>query len=358
MSILNKSISYFPSKNDTQVGVTINLLQLLKSSKHELIISKLRAEKDEVIQKQIKEKLPCFTVSGVFTRRCEDGIIIPSGLAAVDLDSAEDYDVIHLLNELKKIPYIAYIGLSCRGKRLFAIIPLLHHDKYARHYDRLIQSFEDIGLPMGDTCHKAISQPRFVSYNTPETSYFNHSAKPYNLLAPEKSQHFIKPLNANMRSGFHGVPEDPFKWCETQFQKSNAFVEGQRHAYIVSLARYCNIKGLSETETLNGCIAAYDCEGFDSIEISKIINHIYRSHTAGHNTFPFSLTEPNADKKLFTPYPKMLPQEILTPAQPIIPLQIPTSQPEDVEHNYFGTDGLLHNHKPGLPDLIEPIKYL
>lgn len=352
MSILNKSISYFPSKNDTHGGVTVNLLQILNSTKHEVIIRILRAERDETIQKQIKEKLPCFTVAGVFTRRCESGLILPSGLAAVDLDSAEDYDVTLLLNELKKIPCIAYIGLSCRGKRLFAIVPLLYPDKYARHYDRLIKSFEDVGLPMGDTCHKAISQPRFVSYNTSETSYFNHDAKQYNLLHPEKIHHCIQPVKLNLNSGFQAVPENPFKWCDTQFQKSNAFIEGQRHSYIVSLARYCNIKGLSETDTLNGCIAAYNSDGFDTSEITKIVKHIYSSHTSGHNSLPFKSSNQQLDKILSQSQSEITEPANFTPTLPVRHSCLILPQAINHDHKYIGSDGLLYNYKPGLPDLI------
>jgi hypothetical protein len=352
MSILNKSISYFPSKNDTHGGVTVNLLQILNSTKHEVIIRILRAERDETIQKQIKEKLPCFTVAGVFTRRCESGLILPSGLAAVDLDSAEDYDVTLLLNELKKIPYIAYIGLSCRGKRLFAIVPLLYPDKYARHYDRLIKSFEDVGLPMGDTCHKAISQPRFVSYNTSETSYFNHDAKQYNLLHPEKTHHYIEPVKLNSNSGFQGVPENPFKWCDTQFQKSNAFIEGQRHSYIVSLARYCNIKGLSETDTLNGCIAAYDTEGFDELEISRIVKHIYLSHSSAHNTLPFKSSNQQVNENTGEARLNIADRDTLTPTLPVKQSYCLPPRLNSYGNYYFGLDGLLYNHRPGLPDLV------
>ena len=175
MSVLDKNISYFPSTTDTRKGVSVNLLTLLQSTKHETIINSLRAESDPKKQGKIKEGLPCYTVAGTFSRRCEEGLLLPSGLAAVDLDSAEDYDVIPLLHELKKIPYIAYAGLSCRGKRIFAIIPFLYPDKYSKHYERLVKSFEDIDLPMGDTCHKAISQPRYISFNTHETCFFNHN---------------------------------------------------------------------------------------------------------------------------------------------------------------------------------------
>ena len=58
---------------------------------------------DTSTQKLIKVKLPCFTPSGTFSRRCESGIIKFSGLAAVDLDSAENYDCDYLLKQLQKI---------------------------------------------------------------------------------------------------------------------------------------------------------------------------------------------------------------------------------------------------------------
>lgn len=351
MSVLDKQISYYPSINDTKRGITVNLLQLLKSTKHKVSIHSLRTESDPLIQKHLKEKLPCYTVSGEFNRRCEEGLIHSSGLAAVDLDSAEDYDVMHLLHELKKIPYMAYIGLSCRGKRLFAIVPFLYPDKYAKHYERLIRSFEDIGLPMGDTCHKAISQPRFVSYNTDDTCFYNQNAKPYHLLPPEKTYHTIQRFAESLPISFQSIPEDPFKWCDTQVQKSHSFTVGQRHAYIVGLARYCNIKGLTETDTLNGCISAYDTEDFKKPEITLIVQYIFSTQILQHNTLPFKTgSQEDLKKDILLNTPPLLPASLTSPLQGISSI-IPPPLPTDEKHLYFGADGLLYTHVPGLPDL-------
>ncbi len=147
MSVLYQKVSYYPSMHETKKGKTVSLLTILQSDKHESIITTLRNETDPLKQKSIKESLPCFTVAGVFNGRNNQGIISLSGLAAVDLDSVEDYDPLQVLNELRKIPFIAYCGLSCRGKRLFAIVPFLYPDLYERHYTLLIKSFQDIGLP-------------------------------------------------------------------------------------------------------------------------------------------------------------------------------------------------------------------
>lgn len=286
MSILSKPVSYFRSVDDTTRPTTVNLLNLLTTQKHENLITSIRQEPDPIIQKNLKEQLPCYTVAGVFSSRCNTGLLLPSGLAAVDLDSAEDYDPLLLLSELKKIRFIAYAGLSCRGQRLFAIVPFLYPQFYERQYDRLVQSFADIGLPMGDTCHKTISQPRFISFNTAQTCFFNHNAAKYHLLPPVKQVHSFSPQNHSVTCSLSSSFE-PFNWCETQIQKNHSFVEGQRHNFILALARYCNIKGIPKSETLAGCLNTYQSETFPAKEITSIVNHIYLRHQNSFNTLPF-----------------------------------------------------------------------
>ena len=284
MSILNKNVSYFQSKNATTGGSVVNLLSILQSDKHKDSIFKLRSS-DAEAQKALKEKLPCFTVTGIFSRRCEEGIIERSGLAPVDLDSAEGYDKIHLLNELKKIPSIAYAGLSCRGNRLWAIVPFLNPDKYEKHYERLIQSFQDMALPIGDNCHKQISQPRFVSWNENNTQFFNHNARPYDLLPPEKTYHHIS--RQVQQHTIVDNPEGAFAWCNEQINKSNSFTGGNRHEYIVKLTRYCNIKGVSQQDTLNGCFTFIQPD-FSEEEITDIVKHIYSTQTDSFNKIPYT----------------------------------------------------------------------
>ncbi len=232
------------------MGKIVSLLTLLNSEKHKPAITALRNEPDPDQQKQLKLLLPCFTVAGIFGRRVNENLISHSGLAAVDLDSVEDYDPIQVMNELKKNPFIAYCGLSCRGKRLFCIIPFLYPEQYIRQYSSLIKSFEAIGLPMGDNCHKTISQPRFVSFNTEETQFFNHQAKKFHLLEPERKYYYVQ--QANFKNPITR-PENAFQWCVNQINKKYSFNENTRHEYILQLARYCNLKGIEETDTLREC---------------------------------------------------------------------------------------------------------
>lgn len=283
LSTLDKLVSYYPSIHDTNSGSVVSLLKILESSKHENLIQALRGESDPSKQKLLKESLPCFTVAGVFKGRSKEGLISLSGLAAVDLDSADDYDPIQALKELQKLPYIAYCGLSCRGKRLYAIIPFLCPDQYERHYQRLIRSFEDIGFPMGDPCHKSISQPRFVSYNNEHTQFFNPEAKKYHLLEPKRIYSFTDSYkHVNMTEPI----ADRFQWCVNQINKTHSFTENNRHAYMLMLARYCNLKGIDEAETLKGCFQFLQ-DDFKEKEIIGIIRHVYKNHKNSFNKHPF-----------------------------------------------------------------------
>jgi len=284
VSILNKNVSYYPSINATKDGKVISLLTILQSEKHKSAIQALRNEPDPIKQKHLKLQLPCFTVAGIFTRRANDSLTQSSGLAAVDLDSVEDYDPIQVLHELKQIPYIAYCGLSCRGKRLFCIIPFQYIDQYTRHYNQLIKSFESIGLPMGDNCHKTTSQPRFVSYNTDETQFFNHDAKKFHLLEPEKIYHYTQSTNKGTKTR---KPENAFQWCVNQINKTYSFSENSRHVYVLQLARYCNLKGIYEIEALKGCLY-FKSADFKENEIISIVKHVYTHHKNSFGKHPFT----------------------------------------------------------------------
>jgi hypothetical protein len=282
MSVLNKLVSYYPDKNSTEKGISVDLLSILQSEKHKETIIHLR-QIDEMIQQKVKAGLPCYTVAGTFKRRCEEGLIEYSGLAAIDLDSAENYDCSQLTYELRKISCIAYVGLSCRGKRLFCIVPFLYPNKYKQQYERLIQSFSDMGLPMGDNCHKSISQPRFISWNNDETHFFNHNAEPYHLLPVERTYHYSSSNDLPKNSRL--TPINRFEWCVEQINKTYSFQKGQRHNYLLHLVRYCNIKGLSEDDTFSGC-CVFCNEDFPITEIKKIVCHIFQTHKDSHNKLP------------------------------------------------------------------------
>jgi hypothetical protein len=287
-SILNKTVSYYPENSATEKGIDVNLLKLLKTYKHKAIIERLRAETDIDRQKAIKATLSCYTVAGTFSTRSNAGLLIPSGLACVDLDAAEDFEVLHLSNELRKLPYLGYCGLSCRGKRLFLIVPFATPD-YDRHYERLIQSFTDMGLPMGDQCHKSISQPRYVSYNDETTHWFNHSAKLYHLLPVKRTVHLPCKVSGN-------TSDNPFEIVERILKKQgNNFQDGNKHNYIFGLCCWLNKMGVPKVEAEN---YIYTELLPPSTIKSNCIEYPYKHYSTEFGTFNF---DTDSDKKYSPP---------------------------------------------------------
>ena len=283
MNILEKTVSYYPSVSQTTAGVSVSLHTLLTTNKHKERIIALR-NSDKEVKANLKKELPCYTVGGVFKGRGIEGLVQYSGLAVVDLDKAEEYDTIALLSELKKVDCIAYAGHSCSGNRLFCIIPFKYGpDLYSRQYDALTRSFSDMGLPMGDECHKTISQPRFVSWNSVVTQFFNYQAREYDVLPPEKTMH-IPPKKRSIPN------QNPFALSTQILEKQgNYFPDGNKHQYIRNLCRRLNKMGVSKTE-----VEAYI--GANLMPLGQIksncITYTFQRYTSEFNTWTMDATTP------------------------------------------------------------------
>ncbi|HXH19608.1 MAG TPA: hypothetical protein VNJ07_11050, partial [Chitinophagales bacterium] len=96
------------------------------------------------------------------------------------------------------------------------------------------------------------------------------------------------------------MPE-PFAWCMEQISKSYSFTDGARHGYVLHLARYCNIKGLPEPETLSGCLQFIQ-DDFTEKEIRDIVRHVYEKQSDSHNKKPFTVRTHN-NTQTVTPEP-------------------------------------------------------
>lgn len=86
---------------------------------------------------------------------------------------------------------------------------------------------------MGDNCHKVISQPRFVSFNSENSEFLNYEAKRCHLLEPER----IYSIPKTTLTKYIPKIENPFNWCVEQINKNQSFTDNNRHKYIFSLAR-------------------------------------------------------------------------------------------------------------------------
>ena len=111
------------------------------------------------------------------------------------------------------------------------------------------------------------------------------------MLPPERTYINIHRNQNYSNSEGISIPENSFQWCVEQFNKSHTFEESKRHPYIISLACYCNKKGIDKETTLNGCLHFIQPD-FKEKEINDIVKHIYTTQKDSHGKLPFKKRNP------------------------------------------------------------------
>lgn len=159
-------ISYYQNTADTK-GEVVSLHSFLKSDKHREKVEQLRATSDKGKRDELKKKMPCGTISGVFGKRAKEGLIQHSGFICIDIDE-KDNSHLDWFGDFKEYikwnKYVAYCGQSVGGKGYFCVIPLKYPEKHLLHYYAIEQDFLKLGITIDKSC-KDVSRLRFVSWD-------------------------------------------------------------------------------------------------------------------------------------------------------------------------------------------------
>lgn len=162
------------------------LRDILTSGEYKQQVEAVRAaEYHSEEQKELKKKLPLFTM-GVFprARRAKD-ISEAVPLIALDFDCADNEPDTGKPNlafrAFKQVldgdPYALYCGLSCSAKGWRVIVPIQSTEKRKEHYMAAIRYFrERYGMVADEACKDA-ARAFFVSYDS--APYINDYAKPF-----------------------------------------------------------------------------------------------------------------------------------------------------------------------------------
>lgn len=183
---LNVGVSFYENVKAIQKPITRNLLELLTSREYAGQVSKIRQEKDAAKQKKLKQNMPAFTPSGIFNAGGDNSIVSHSGLICIDIDRANNEDVVNfgdLKQLIKVIPYVAYCGLSVRGEGYFCLIPIKSTDKHRQHFRSLEMDFKRCGIVI-DPCGINVGRKRFVSDD--EKPYINQDAETYTMIVEKE----------------------------------------------------------------------------------------------------------------------------------------------------------------------------
>lgn len=176
--ILDKDVSFFLTVISAKPK-TGNLHQFLTGSTYRNRVKQVRDIQDEAMQKEAKSKLPLYTVSGIFSGNTDKSLIRHSGLICIDIDPKDNPDLENFdqMKELiKAVPFVAYCGLSVRGKGYFAIIPISNPECHREHFKSLEMDFARCGIKI-DPSGVNVSRKRIVSFDN--SPYINLNATTY-----------------------------------------------------------------------------------------------------------------------------------------------------------------------------------
>src|ERR1039458_5977804 len=208
MGILNQHINYFPkaiAKEETPeyFGTKIILRDILTKMQtepeHIRLISTLRSIKDEKEQKAFKNsKLPCFMISGYFEKdgkgsRTAEDLEHLTGLICIDLDPKDPAaDLKELKQNIKEEPFVAYVGDSCRGEGIFAIVHVSEPKRHLEYFDFFVKWLDDNGCK--NTFDKQTKNINRLRYIAPDPDhYINDNTIPFVLPVIKQSKKKTSP---------------------------------------------------------------------------------------------------------------------------------------------------------------------
>lgn len=168
----NTKVSVFENIYSTIPADKKFLFDLCTTKEHIEIIKLLRSmERGSEDYLSVKKSLPCFTPSIICTKRGTDHIVSHSGYVCLDWDNIDD--PMKLKINLTKFSFIAFCGLSCSGRGLYAMIRIEQPNMHRQHYEALLEFFDRLGIPADPAC-KDLARTRIISYDP--QYYYNEKA--------------------------------------------------------------------------------------------------------------------------------------------------------------------------------------
>jgi len=156
----------FKSVKNTKPLSTSSLLSVLeeiKSDKYKKLIDDIRNEENPS-KSRLKDKLPCFTPTGIFSYRSLAGLETYNGIMCLDIDNVENPE--SLKESCKNIPWVYSAFVTPSGRGLKVLIKT-NSDSENYRTNELIVSQEFLNQTgfLRDNHCKDIARIQFVSYD-------------------------------------------------------------------------------------------------------------------------------------------------------------------------------------------------
>jgi hypothetical protein len=156
----------FKSLKNTKPTSTVSLLSVLeeiRSEKYKTQIEEIR-KTENPSKSPLKDKLPCFTPTGIFNHRSLAGLQEYNGIICLDVDSVENPE--DLKQRCKNINWINAAFVTPSGKGLKVIVKTNSSSENYKQTELLVaEAFNQATGCSRDNHCKDIARIQFVSYD-------------------------------------------------------------------------------------------------------------------------------------------------------------------------------------------------
>jgi VirE N-terminal domain len=247
MDIKNIKISAYRNKESQRFPIEISLHEWLTTDKYKMAIEALRNASNVEEETRLKLSLPVCIPSGTFSNEMK--LIQHSGLMAIDVDAKDNpaYTPALLKEKLCGFSNVLFCGYSCRGKGVWALVPIKDTTKHQEHFKAMEFVFNQMGVSIDKSCSN-VNRLRFASYDT--APYFNLNAETFSLILVEEkkpkislksadyvqSDNVFEVFNRNAdvvglltNNGWHFVKEKQDRIYFTRPDKAHGSISGNFH---------------------------------------------------------------------------------------------------------------------------------
>ncbi|MEX0681265.1 MAG: BT4734/BF3469 family protein [Balneolales bacterium] len=274
------NISFFETFDSEPETITLaEWLKRCKEGRFKSVIEAYRKSGDA----ELKKSLPLVTVGAVCEGgRGRDNVVNRTGWIALDIDAKENpYDAETLRDELKKIAFVAFAGLSASGNGVWALVKVSNADKQEKHFEQLKTDFASIGITLDSTKGKNPNDARFYSYDP--GAWVRNMFKIYNRLpVPKRITHKsysgdtrskVETLVEKIQSERIDITHGYKNWLKIGFALSDEFGESGRDLFH-AVSQYHSEYNQTETDRqFTKCVRA----GGEGVTISSFF-HICREN--------------------------------------------------------------------------------
>ena len=222
--------------------------------------------------KKLKNKIPAFTISGMFSEqgRKIENLITYYGWMVLDIDGIKDEEAYQLIfKKVKDIPYTKVAFCSPSGKGMKIIVETNNRDvnRHSELYKDLVVYYEKQLDVKFDTSTCDVARLCFYSYD--QDIFHNKESEIFNYEIENNNSR----ENINQDDDvFILEMEEMIEFTE----KRQKYEVGNRNNFIKLLSMNCCNHGINESKVLEFCLVKFIEEDFDEHEIMITIENSYK----------------------------------------------------------------------------------